>query len=686
MNWYHIFPQPMLAVAKRLSDVGAGEKRFRRAERHLVKEACRFSDGCLAAIDTLDEWKQRREHYREALAWMLGLAPVPPRGNVEAEIPAVIQRESFSIEKLIFQSLPGLLVTANFYLPHNRQSPLPCVVYLNGHWPSEDGAKTGFQDRYLWYPAHGFALLVVDPLQFGEIPGIHGGTHRLNMWHWLSLGYTPAGVEVWNAMRAIDWLETRPEIDSSRIGMTGISGGGVVTQFTASLDDRVSVAAPSCSTYTIGTQAAKGLVSGQCDCTYYPNVYGLDFPVVLALIAPRPLLLMGGRKDPIFPAAGFRSAFRQAKRIYDLFDDNVTPGKGGIRLIESNRGHADPPETLKECRKWMTQWLGNSREFSDDEIGAISPPLEAPKILRCTSRPPRNALNYNVHESWIPIRAPKVQRCADEWAQRRSELLEILRSRIFHWFPKERPPFQEKRLIGSGGYAQSFTRFSQWEFETERGVSVSAEVLEPKCEQKVHRVLVWVRRPEDHVQFPDLDELLPLISKWAVVMLTPRFAGGPLSPSERSRIERTAALAGRTCAAMQIWDLLRTVEWVKERYRGSRCEISLFGRGDAAVVAMLAGVLDSGVGHVILADTPSTFRQTVPLLTILRDSDLPEIASLLAPRCLTFVPGIPESYVSVERVYDLLGVAKNLSAHLSVAECLLDTGVEAGFARVCPLC
>lgn len=88
------------------------------------------------------------------------------------------------------------------------------------------GAKAAFQHHGIWFARHGFAALVLDTIEFGEIPGIHHGIHDLGMWHWLSLGYTPAGVEVWNAIRALDYLETRKEVDTSRAGITGISGEG----------------------------------------------------------------------------------------------------------------------------------------------------------------------------------------------------------------------------------------------------------------------------------------------------------------------------------------------------------------------------------------------------------------------------------------------------------------------------
>src|SRR5688572_30898584 len=100
------------------------------------------------------------------------------------------------------------------------------------------------------------------------------------MWHWLSLGYTPAGVEVWNAIRALDYLETRSEVDRRHIGLTGISGGGAITWYTAAVDERIAAAAPVCSTFTYGSQADHWLASGQCDCIYYHNTYAWDFPII----------------------------------------------------------------------------------------------------------------------------------------------------------------------------------------------------------------------------------------------------------------------------------------------------------------------------------------------------------------------------------------------------------------------
>jgi cephalosporin-C deacetylase-like acetyl esterase len=254
---------------------------------------------------------------------MLGLDPLPERTPLHARITGTLDRPEYRIEKVVFQSSLDLYVTGNFYIPKDGQLPLPTILYLCGHSPHPQGAKTQYQDRTQWFAAHGYAVLVLDTLEFAEVEGPHHGTHNLRLWHWLSLGYTPAGVEVWNAIRALDYLETRREVDMKRIGLTGISGGGAMTWYTAAVDERIAVAAPSCSTFTYGSQAEHWLASGQCDCIYYINTYGWDFPMVGALIAPRPLIILSGQKDTILPPDGYDAAFQRAKRVYDLYGSSA---------------------------------------------------------------------------------------------------------------------------------------------------------------------------------------------------------------------------------------------------------------------------------------------------------------------------------------------------------------------------
>lgn len=670
-------PSPIQVGLKDAVDSWRLRGRQRAASRLLCQKAEHLSRNCLAAVHSLKDWDQRRPLVRRWLQTMLGLELMPERTSLQAHCTGILERPRYRLEKWQFQSCPGLFVTANLYLPHVHPARLPCVLYLNGHWPSLDGAKTGLQDRYLWYPANGFALLVIDPLGFGEILGIHPGMNRLNWWHWLSLGYTPAGVEVWNAMRALDWLETRPEVDATRIGVTGISGGGVMTQYLAALDERVAVAAPSCSTYTIGTQVALGLIPQQCDCTFYPNVFGLDFPEVLALIAPRPLLILGGRKDPIFPPASFRPAFERAKRIYDLLGEVVQSGPR-IRMLESNAGHTDPPHFLRETHAWMRRWLQADRtpapgEFPNDlSLESNDPSPEAPGHLRCLADPPTGAVNDHIHDLWVqrPLLEPPAN--ADSWHQRKATLLEKLREETFSWFPRDPIPFKTRRLTASGGYAGEVAQFGEYEFDTEPGVPIKVRLLTPRDRMGPLPLLVAITGPADQVVFPDIDEFLPLLRSHAVAILIPRFADRVLAAPDYARIERTAALVGRSIAAQQVWDLLRTIDWVQRDRDIATANISLYGCENAGIVGLYAAAFNTQVDLVVLRNPPVSHREGPALPMILRTTDIPEVAGLLAPRRLAHVTQRSEPWALTQSIYALVGAPLAFTREYSLAGAILD--------------
>lgn len=662
---FRALPSAVQQGVKALADGHALRRRERKAEEALRVLASGLSNQCLQDVGTLEDWEQRRIKTLEALRWMLGLEPGRPRGALHAQCTGVEDKPAYRMEKWLLETMPGLYVTANLYLPKELLRPAPCILYQTGHWPSLDGAKTGFQDRYLWYPENGFALLVIDPMGFGEIPGIHPGTNRLNRWDWISRGYTPAGVEVWNAMRVLDWLQSRPEIDLDRIGATGISGGGVMTQYLAALDDRVKVAAPSCSTFTIGHQVTARLVPQQCDCTFYPNVFAVDFPELLALIAPRPLLILGGRKDPIFPPAGFRAAFERTRRVYRLYAGRAA-GEERVRLVESNAGHTDPPHFLEEARAWMCQWLqANAAQERCRKAPQATP--QPPTELRVTEASPADTVNGHIDVIWLPAPRLQVPATAAGAEARREILMQVLQSRVFRWFPQQDNPFRTRRRPASGGYAGEMAEFGEFEFDSEPDVPIGIRLLMPHGAREPLPTVLWVKGATENVVFPDIDEFFPLVRTHAVAILTPRFAARPLAPPDHARVERSAALLGRSIAAMRIWDALRAIKWLHEERGLGAGGITLYGRGENGIVGLYAALLDPQASHVVLRDPTTSHCSGPALSTILRDTDIEEIAGLLAPRRLTLL-GAREDSLSITRAwFQLLGASENLSCQPSLA-------------------
>jgi len=640
-------------------------QRHQMATNYLKRVAAELSARCLSDVRSLDDWKQRRPEFRRQLLEMLGLSPLPPRTPLKPKITGVLEREAYRIEKIVFQSLPGLYVTGNFYVPKNIVERLPTILYLCGHAPHPLGAKFNYQDRAAWFAANGFACLILDTLEFGEVAGIHHGTHDLNMWHWLSLGYTPAGTEVWNAMRALDYLETRPEVDPRRIGVTGISGGGAITWYTAAVDERVQAAAPVCSTYTFGSQAANWRASGQCDCIYFHNAYGWEFPMVAALIAPRPLLIISGRKDLDFPPDGYHEVFRRSKQIYDF---HAAGDSDRIREVDDDVGHSDPPQFLREARQWMRRWLQNASAPLDVETNA--PPRETAEDLACLNQLPADAINYRIQSQLTSPVSLKKPRSQAAWSRRRAELLAQLNEKVFRWFPREKIPFDTQVSRNSGGWAPRYADYKDVSFQTEDGVRIRAQLLTPKQSPAAAPLLIYAKRPGDSIYFMDLDELLPLLGRYTVLILNPRFSELAVSPTDYASIEMTAAWSGRTIAAMQVWDILRTVEWAANEEKVPAPSIAIYGKGDMGILALYAALFDQRVSQVILNDPPGSHWQGPALLNALRVTDIAEVAGAFAPRRLSSLTKFPESFGHTQSIYRLQSAPDHYVRTSSLPEAL----------------
>jgi dienelactone hydrolase len=160
----------------------------------------------------------------------------------------------------------------------------------------------------------------------------------------LARGYTPAGVEAWNAVRAMDYLETRPEVDIKRVGVTGRSGGGTYTWWLAAIDDRPACLVPVAGITDLQNHIVDDCISGHCDCNYFPNIYGFDVTMYAALCAPRPLLLSNTDKDSIFPLDGVYRVQDKLRKIYNLYG-----AKDKFGLLITEGPHKDTQQLRVPC-------------------------------------------------------------------------------------------------------------------------------------------------------------------------------------------------------------------------------------------------------------------------------------------------------------------------------------------------
>ncbi len=254
-------------------------------------------------------------------------------------------------EKVVFDSRPGVSVLAYVLLPSNARTPAATVICVPGHGRGVDDIvgideqgrdrtdKAGYQHDFAIQVAEaGMAAVAIEPMAFGcrrdPINARQGLSRKAcdpAAGGALLLGETMIAWRVWDVMRTIDYIATRPELDASRVGCMGISGGGTATLFSAALEPRIRAAMVSgyLNTFrdSIGSLA-------HCIDNYVPGILNwAEMHDVAGLIAPRPLFVESGEKDNIFPIAASLESVKQVRAIYDVFqaadriEHEVFPGE-----------------------------------------------------------------------------------------------------------------------------------------------------------------------------------------------------------------------------------------------------------------------------------------------------------------------------------------------------------------------
>jgi dienelactone hydrolase len=280
------------------------------------------------------EAERWQKQLRAKLTDLLG--GFPERTPLQARTIEVRERPGHRLEKFTFESRPGNTVLAYLLTPSGAKSPHATVLCIPGHGRGVDDivgidesgkdrtGKPGYQhDFALQAVEHGLAALAIEPMAFGwrrdklaRDKGPEVTACQPVAGSALLFGETMIGWRVWDVMRAIDWIESRPELDKNRVGCMGISGGGTCTLFSAALDQRIRAALVS---GYLNTFRDSIMSVSHCIDNYVPGILNwAENYDVAGLIAPRPLFSEGGDADPIFPVHATRDSFARVKRVYEV--------------------------------------------------------------------------------------------------------------------------------------------------------------------------------------------------------------------------------------------------------------------------------------------------------------------------------------------------------------------------------
>ncbi len=641
-----------LPPSLRVFPTRAEEASARRMLRQLIARGAQAKsqqrESELAQLKTPEQWRAYQAKIHDRLAEYFGAWP--ERTPLNARVVGKIEREKFTIEKVIFEPQPRYYATANLYVPKSRPLPAPGVIFTCGHSPEGKGYHL-YHESCLGLVLKGYVVLALDPTGQGErseyfdpetlknlVPLTVSQHHYLGRPSFL-VGWSLSGRRTWDCIRAVDYLVSRPEVQADKLAACGNSGGGQMAVLITAVDERIKV-------------CAAAHPGGSMENTYL-NGQGLRDREVLSLIPPRPCAFIVGKKSG--EAGGHGARMKDLLRFYEGL--GVGKERGRMILVEGVHDMKRPKRVA--AYGWLNKWFGREEE------GAEEPPLEpfTAQELWCTksgftlkSLGGESGQTLNVKR--LDRLAPQRQAPRDRAAAKRMQAAlrqAVLRRLGLKIEADHQAPRVEERgdFTGEGFGAEKFA------YESEPGLRVPALLLIP-AKPKGDAPIVLHASDLGKPRRPDQASLPLALVRRGYTVLTIDVRGVGETDVERLRAEPdltrynpvqwrrdslaiNAVYSGRTLAAMRALDIVRGIDWLQARPELKGKRVVLVGEGLGGLWALAVGAADERVAGVATVGMLQSYRSLISsqyyrvrgyfwVVGAVQDYDLPDLPALLAPR------------------------------------------------------
>lgn len=629
-----------------------------------------------ALLHTPADVEARNRYVRQKVVQMLrGFPQRNPLGSVTVK---VIQKDGYRVENVMFQSRPDFWVTGNLYVPTSTKGPFPGIISPCGHYPLARMLPQ-YQSAYISLVRSGFAVLGYDPIGQGErrhfwnpetniTEANNSPTYEHSMpgQLLLMLGENLTAYMAWDGIRAIDYLLTRPEVDSKRIGCAGHSGGGTMTKFISVVDERVQCAAilegGTANIWPLEIALWEPIGPSDAEQNLFPAaLYGIDNVDLHTAIAPRPLLAAVEQYGSAFDKA--------AQTIHARYKQLGVPKR--FSTVSSDDPHAWTPKLRLSVTDWFCRWFYD-RKGPQTELNFETEPPEA---LYCT---PNGSLRYSrkgqtifsiisKKEASLPVARPVPMTSAERDAyqeEMRVELRNLLR------YQKSDGPLNVRHVVTTPreGY-----RIEKVQFLSEPGIYISAWVYVPENRPGVLHTILYVSdegieaegmefagEEGDGLNHSVLDTLVR--SGYLVVAVDVRGIGEtrPLHP-ESSSCNKFAQLfdletamtymawsINQSLLGMRVQDVVRSLDYIATRRNADGKHLHVIGRGMGGLWCLYAAALDPRLFSLISVRSLLSYRAltqvdrylfgaNVLVPDVLLHCDLPQVAAALSGRPLALL-------------------------------------------------
>jgi cephalosporin-C deacetylase-like acetyl esterase len=611
---------------------GAAAKKEVDIHRYLLDVAARYETerrARFAAIKSQAELEDLQASLRATFLRLLDGLP-SSRGVPPVKQTGVIESDDYRIRKLVYESFPGYFVPALMYEPKAIAAPRPAVLSPCGH--STNGkAAAAYQIFHINLAKRGYVVLTYDPVgqgersQFWDIVrkrsrfDLGCGEHAVIGNLLYLLGTSLARFRIWDGIRGLDYLASLPYVDKAKLGCAGNSGGGTLTAYISALDQRVSVAAISCYITTLrrrmGNRIQEDPPSDPEQDIFGFVSAGIDHAGLLALLAPRPVLVCAARQD-FFPIEGTRETFSEAKHLFEI------AGAGErVEIVEANLRHGLTPPLRSAVYRWFDRWLaGKPTNATSKEFPVV--PRADHELLVC----PERQVNISFRSrQLLPFALGEFDR----------------RSRPKHRFESE--SFRKDVLSA----------------DNDQPGPVITDIVPATVSG---RPIVLCVNGNETGDWREEKPFLQHLGRqgYAIAVVDPRGVGsgrvklqvvGHDYSDAISGVEENVAynafLVGKSLLAMRTCDILAALKTIRITARQRRFVVC--GRKDAALAACLAALVDPGIGCLALEEMLLSFR------AMFNDT-------ARAINAASILPGLLQRFTDVADILAALGARKVLIA------------------------
>ena len=590
------------------------------------------------------------------------LGPMPEKTPLNPVVTGKIEKEHYKVEKVAFESRPFHHVTALLYIPEGK-GPFPAILHIPGHSFTAKGRDI-YQTIGRYFALNGFVVLQVDPVCQGErcqicqdestrnikISGTPvnestTGQHELYNQGLLLLGSGMVAWEAWDNIRAIDYLCTRSEVDITRIGVTGLSGGGTQTTYLASLDPRIRAIAPS--SYIATTEEKFRTIGSQdgCQQLYAEGKPGIEEQDFLFMAAPIPILILS-TFDDFFSYKGSKIAAQELRQLYAGLGL-----EGRARQFSSPGEHGMPSVSLEANVRWMSWWLkGDSSNIIPDTLTDDYIPIEDTYVTKTGQvmtyfKNEKSILDYTV-AMFESGREGRINFLADfkgdELARKAADLI----------------GFEKTDKIKGGSYRGAFTwerlKIEKHLINRDRGFTLPALIIKPD------------RRPKSGTPvlimsgcFGKMNELacnkqlvLDKLKKGYIIMVLDVSNTGELRSAKKVSgsgvdyefaVAKMCIYAGKTLLGCRTEDLLIARDYLKTILKVDEKKIELLASEQIGPCAIHAAIIDGGFSKIYLINSPDSWENLIKthfkpdnigiiVPNALKYYDLPDLIKVLTDR------------------------------------------------------